>query len=53
VWRNVLKSKELFFIESVQVEFHHGGEGGNVFVFGLLTGIVALAELFIILVKEE
>jgi hypothetical protein len=35
------------------VEFHHGGEGGNIFFFGILVGIVALAELVIILVKDE
>jgi hypothetical protein len=37
----------------VQVEFHHGGEGGNVFIFGLLREIVAKAVLYNILVKKE
>jgi len=53
VRRKILKSKDLLLTASVQVEFHYGREGGNVFVFDLLRGIVAKAELCKILVKEE
>jgi hypothetical protein len=53
VRRKILKSKNLSLTTSMQVEFHHGGEGGNIFVFGLLRRIVALADLYKILVKEE
>lgn len=49
----ILKSKDFLLTASVQVEFYYGGEGGNAFVLGFLRGIVALAELYIILVKEE
>jgi len=53
VRRKILKSKDLLLTASVQVEFHHGGEGGNNFVLGFLRRIVALAELYKMLVKEE
>ena len=41
VRRKILKSKDLLLTASMQVEFHHGGEGGKDFVFGFLKGIVA------------
>jgi hypothetical protein len=37
----------------MQVKFHHGEEGGNIFGFGIWMGIIELAELVIILLKEE
>jgi len=53
VRQKILKSSDLLLTASVQVEFHHGGEGGNVLLIDLLRGIVVKAELHIILVKEE
>lgn len=48
--RQILK-RERFFTELEQVEFHHGGEGGKDFLFGLILGIIALAALSIIFVN--
>jgi len=53
VRRNILKSNDLLLTDSVQVEFYHYMEYGNVFVFGFFKGIVALAESFKIFVKVE
>lgn len=35
----------------IQVELHHGGDGGKDFLFGLTVGIVYLTALSIIFVK--